>query len=222
MWKAALAVFVVICALAVGWVSLWLWNNTVFANPALLEAKDALAAEAAWTQALLSVLAVLVAVGVARHQAQQSRALIEAERLRLRDIESRESFDRQALVASCLQETQTNLELLAEEIKKNRVDEAENLIWRVSASSRSALKALSRVFPVLSVTANGALMSYRIELELERLSSMNSYLHESLYDRDDVMGDVRIKPSFLHKDICSAVELINRARTVLIVSTRGL
>lgn len=221
MRKASLALFVFISALAVGWVSLWLWNNTVFANPALLEAKDALSVQAAWAQALLSVLAVLVAIGVARHQAQQGRALIESERTRLRDIERQESADRQALVSSCLKDTMDGLILLSDQIKANDSAGAETSIPRVSALAHNALSGLRRVFPVLSTTANGALLSYRIEVELVKLTELRHQLSEFLYTRD-IFGDLSIKDAFLHRDIVGAVSLVNRSNEILFVSSRGL
>ncbi|MBH1853067.1 hypothetical protein I5V61_12405 [Stenotrophomonas maltophilia] len=221
MWKWLIGLCSVMVAVTLAWVCLWLWTNTVFANPALLEAKDALGVQAAWAQALLSVFAVLVAIGVAWHQAQQSRALIESERTRLRDIEKQESADRQTLVASCLKDTLDGLVVLSDQIKANDSVGTEKSIARISALAHSALNALRRVFPVLSATPNGALLSYRIEVELEKLSKLRSHLSEHLYS-PDVFGDSSIKSSFLHKDIVSAVALINRSYQMLYISIRGL
>lgn len=221
MWKWLIGICSAMVAVMLVWVSVWLWTNTVFANPALLEAKDALSVQAAWAQALLSVFAVLVAIGVARHQAQQGRALIESERARLRDIEKQESADRQALVASCLKDTLDGLVVLSDQIRANDSDGVEKSIAKVSALAHSALNALRRVFPVLSATPNGALLSYRIEVELEKLSKLRSRLSEYLYS-PDVFGDSSIKSSFLHKDIVGAVSLINRSNEMLHISSRGL
>lgn len=94
-------------------------------------------------------------------------------------------------------------------------------VFKVSASARSALKALGRVLPVLSVTANGALMSYMIETELNTLSSAHVLLDGCLYERDQVNQQV-IKKSLSHHDVFTAVDTISRARTMLIAAVRGL
>lgn len=221
MWKWLIGLCSALVAVMLVWVGLWLWTNTVFANPALLEAKDALSVQAAWAQALLSVFAVLVAIGVARHQAQQNRALIESERTRLRDIEKQESADRQALVASCLKVTLDGLVVLSDQIKANDSGGVQKSITRISALAYQALNALQRVFPVLSATPNGALLSYRIEAELRKLSELRNHLSEYLYSRDE-FGDSSIKDVFLHRDIVGAVSLISRSNEMLYISTRGL
>ncbi|HHA2894700.1 TPA: hypothetical protein ACOFC4_000262 [Stenotrophomonas maltophilia] len=221
MWNWLIGLCSAVVALMLAWVCSWLWTNTVFANPALLEAKDALSVQAAWAQALLSVFAVLVAIGVARHQAQQGRALIESERTRLRDIERQESADRQALVTSCLKATQDGLVVLSDQIKANDSDGVQKSITSISALAYHALNALHRVFPVLSTTPNGALLSYRIEVELGKLSELRHHLSEYLYSRDE-LGDSSIKDVFLHKDIVGAVSLINKSNEMLYISSRGL
>ena len=155
---------------ALVWVRRWLYINRVFADPTALKPEDGLAVQAAWAQAILSVLAVLVAIWVAKAQANQSRKLIEDEVSRIRAKEDQESLERQSLARTALNDAFEHCSAAAALLRKEDDGEWHVALNRLQLGANNAARDFARVSPVLRKTPSGALHCFHIEEMLAKFS----------------------------------------------------
>lgn len=198
----------VMCLLVAAiWLSFWLHDNRVFADPTALEAKDALAAQAAWAQAILSVLAVLAAVWVAKVQADQSKALIKSELDRTRSKELKESSERQYLARTSLDDIFSKFDEI-----KVALNEGDSESWSVAlstleSSAKNAQDDFARVSPVLKQTPAGSLHCFYIEESLAKLARPRDTIFASLLTmRFGVQTIKEYASADVAKDVWTAIE----------------
>ncbi|MDH0185931.1 hypothetical protein N7676_00525 [Stenotrophomonas sp. GD03993] len=176
------------------WLSVWLYMNRVFADPTALPPKDALAAQAAWAQAILSVFAVLAAVWVARGQAKQSQKLISDELARVREKEGRESAERQSLACTALQSVFNELTRVIALLCEDDYEKWAEALMLLRSGSSQATKDFQRVAPVLNSTPSGALHCFNIEQSLQRFENAMAEYFQPLVTRDEfgrlVFGEI--------------------------------
>ncbi len=162
------------------WLCRWLYVNRVFADPTALDAKDALAAQAAWAQAILSVLAVLAAVWVAKAQANQSRKMIEEELGRVRAKEKQESEERQSLARTALADLLDQIPVAVALLRKEGDEGWDPALQHMLRGAKSAIEDFERVSPVLKQTPSGALHCFHIEEILTRFAHSRADFFEPI------------------------------------------
>lgn len=168
--KSAGYVLVVGIGAALLWLFRWLYINRVFADPTALKAEDGLAVQAAWAQAILSVLAVLVAIWVAKAQSNESRKLIEDEVLRIRAKEDQESNERQSLARTALDDAFEHCSAAVALLRKEDDGEWHVALHKLELGANSAAGDFARVSPVLRQTPSGALHCFHIEEMLAKFA----------------------------------------------------
>ncbi|HHA2422304.1 hypothetical protein [Stenotrophomonas maltophilia] len=164
------------------WLCRWLYVNRVFADPTALEAKDALAAQAAWAQAILSVLAVLAAIWVAKAQANQSRKVIEEELGRVRAKEDQESKERQSLARTALADLFDKIPLAVSLLRQEGDEGWDPALRHTLQGAKSAIEDFARVSPVLKQTPSGALHCFHIEEILARFANSRADFFEPIME----------------------------------------
>lgn len=165
------------------WLCRWLYVNRVFADPTALDAKDALAAQAAWAQAILSVLAVLAAVWVAKAQANQSRRVIEEELGRVHAKERQESAERQSLARTALADLFDKIPVAVSLLRQEGDEGWHPALQHMLQGAKSAVEDFARVSPVLKQTPSGALHCFHIEEILARFAHSREDLFEPIMER---------------------------------------
>lgn len=180
--RAIIGILAALGAVALSWMCYWLQTHRSFIDPTLLSKEAALTVQAAWVQAILSVLAVFVAVAVAFHQSKLSRALSEeqhkrslelltAEWDRAAAIESERAAERQALAARVLQQLLDDAKVVADVIQRGRIQDWTVPVQKMKRIAEHTKSTFDRVTPMLAVSPSAALSCFIIGELVERLGS---------------------------------------------------